>query len=118
MEFNGERMLLFSMSLTVSLVTALILQVREDVFKEHQELQVHVQYAKIPTKCYKPIHLQLAHQQQLKRQFVHSKSTLQKLGNFGSLINHMTLQSLATIISQDVVSFLKCVLEVTHAFNL
>lgn len=88
------------------------LQVKEDSYKAHQELQLHMEYAKKPNTCYEPIHLHLAHQQELKKELARSESILQKLGNFATLINQMTVQSLVTIIRQDVISFLNNVLKV------
>lgn len=70
-------------------------------------------YAKKPNKCYEPIHLHLAHQQRLKKELAQSESILQKLGNFAHLINQITMQSLVTVIRDDVISFLNNVLKVT-----
>lgn len=91
-------------------------QVKEDSYKAHQELQLHMEYAKKPNQSYEPIHLHVAHQQELKKELAWSESILQKLGNFAALINQMTVQSLAMIIQQDVISFLHDVLKVTRAF--
>ncbi|KAL7403667.1 hypothetical protein ABVT39_003475 [Epinephelus coioides] len=84
--------------------------VKEDSYKAHNELQLHMEYAKKPNKRYEPIHLHLAHQQELKRELAQSESILQKLGNFADLVNQMTVQSLVTITQQDVVYFLNNVL--------
>lgn len=88
-------------------------QVKDDSYKAHQELQLHIEYAKKPNKCYEPIHLHLAHQQELKKELSRSESTLEKLGNFAALINQMIVQTLITIIRQQVTSFLNNVLKVT-----
>lgn len=93
------------------------LQVKENSYKAHQELQLHMEYANKPNKCYEPIHLHLAHQQRLKKELAQSERTLQKLGNFAHLINQMILQSLVTVIRDDVIYFLKKVLKVTENFN-
>ncbi|XP_069387019.1 dynein heavy chain domain-containing protein 1 isoform X2 [Paralichthys olivaceus] len=86
--------------------SAILNAVKEYCFKSHQELQSHMQYAKKPNICYKPIYLHLAHQQDLDKEFARSETVLQRLGNFGSLVNRMIVQSLVTVIRQDVVSFL------------
>ncbi|XP_044043043.1 dynein heavy chain domain-containing protein 1 isoform X2 [Siniperca chuatsi] len=85
--------------------------VKENSYKAHQELQLHIEYAKKPNKSYQPIHLHLAHQQELKKELAWSESILQKLGNFAALINQMIVQSLVTNIRQDVISFLNNVLK-------
>ncbi|XP_071359544.1 dynein heavy chain domain-containing protein 1 isoform X2 [Trachinotus anak] len=85
--------------------------VKENSYKAHQELQLHMEYAKKPNTGYEPLHLHLAHQQELKKELAWSESVLQKLGNFASLINQMIVQSLVTIIRQDVSSFLSNVVE-------
>ncbi|XP_031144859.1 dynein heavy chain domain-containing protein 1 [Sander lucioperca] len=85
--------------------------VKEGSYKAKQDLHLHMEYAKKPNKCYEPIHLQLAHQQDLKKDLARSESILQKLGNFAALVNQMIVQSLVTIIRQDVVSFLDDVLK-------
>jgi len=83
-------------------------QVREDSFKAHQELQLHIQLAKRPNRCYEPIHLHLAYRFELKKELARSERILQKLGNFAALVHQMIAQSLVTIIQQDAVSFLNC----------
>ncbi|XP_053191724.1 dynein heavy chain domain-containing protein 1-like [Scomber japonicus] len=85
--------------------------VKEHCFKAYQELQLHVEYAKKPNKCYEPIHLQMVHQQDLKKELSQAESTLGKLGNFAALINQMIVQSLITIIRQHVMAFLNNVLK-------
>ncbi|XP_034543495.1 dynein heavy chain domain-containing protein 1 [Notolabrus celidotus] len=80
-------------------------KVKEECYKAHQQLQLHMEYAKKPNKCCEPIHLHLAHQQDLKKESARSESVLKKLGNFALLINQMTVQSLVTIYQQDVMSF-------------
>lgn len=86
---------------------------KENIYKAHRELQLHMEYAKKPNKCYEPIHLHLAHQQRLKTELAKSENILQKLGNFAHLINQMTLQSLATVIRDDATYFLNNVWKVT-----
>lgn len=101
--------------ISVELFIAVMLfypQVKEDSYKAHKELQLHMEYAKKPNKCYEPIHLHLAHQQELKKELARSESILQKLGNFAALVNQMIVQSLVTITRQDVISFLNNVLKV------
>ncbi|XP_070683759.1 dynein heavy chain domain-containing protein 1 [Pempheris klunzingeri] len=90
---------------------AILNRVKEDCYREHQELQLHMEYTKKPNKCYEPIHLHLAHQQELKKKLDRSEGILQKLGNFAALTNQMIVQSLVTIIRQDVISFLNNVLK-------
>ncbi|XP_045902961.1 dynein heavy chain domain-containing protein 1 isoform X2 [Micropterus dolomieu] len=85
--------------------------VEETSYKAHQELQLHMEYAQKPNKCYEPIHLRLAHQKELKKQLSRSKGILEKLGNFAALLNQMIVQSLITIIQQDAISFLNNVLK-------
>ncbi|XP_040002556.1 dynein heavy chain domain-containing protein 1 isoform X2 [Xiphias gladius] len=91
--------------------TVILNAVKENSYKAHQELQLHIEYAKKPNKSYEPIYLHLAHQQELKKELARTESMLQKLGNFASLINQMIVQSLVTIIRQDVISFLSNVLK-------
>ena len=89
---------------------------KENCYKSHQELQLHIKYAKKPNKCYEPIYLHLAHKQDLDKQLARSETALQRLGTFGSLVDRMIVQSLVTVIRQDVVSFLSNFLKVTQAF--
>ncbi|XP_065818747.1 dynein heavy chain domain-containing protein 1-like [Labrus bergylta] len=86
-------------------------KVRDDCYKTQQELELHMEYSKKPTKCSEPIHLHLAHQQDLKKELAQSESVLKKLGKFVGLINQMTLQSLVTVTKQDAISFLNHVLK-------
>ncbi|XP_074546665.1 dynein heavy chain domain-containing protein 1 [Halichoeres trimaculatus] len=81
-------------------------KVKEDCYKAHQELQLHMEYAKKPNRCSEPIHLHLAHLQALKEELARSESVLKKLGNFAALVNHMTVQSLVTVYQQDLIPFL------------
>ncbi|KAM7009685.1 LOW QUALITY PROTEIN: dynein heavy chain domain-containing protein 1 [Tautogolabrus adspersus] len=76
--------------------SSILKKVRDDCYKTQQELELHMEYSKKPTKCYEPIHLHLAHQQDLKKELAQSESVLKKLGNFVGVINQMTLQSLVT----------------------
>ncbi|XP_056223855.1 dynein heavy chain domain-containing protein 1 [Seriola aureovittata] len=85
--------------------------VKENSYKAHHELLLHMEYARKPNKRFEPLHLHLAHQQELKKELAQSESILQKLGNLASLINQMIVQSLITIIRQDVNSFLSNVLK-------
>ncbi|XP_018537954.1 dynein heavy chain domain-containing protein 1 [Lates calcarifer] len=85
--------------------------VKDNSYKAHQELKLHMEYAKKPNKCYEPIHLHLAHQQELKKELARSESILLKLGCFASLINQMVVQSLITIVRQDAISFLSNVMK-------
>ncbi|KAM4583530.1 dynein heavy chain domain-containing protein 1 [Odontesthes bonariensis] len=80
--------------------------VRDDSFKRHQELQLLIQLAKRPNRCYEPIHLHLAYRLELKKELARSQRILQKLGNFAALVHQMIAQSLVTVIQQDAVSFL------------
>ncbi len=91
---------------------------KEGCHKAHQELQLHTEYAKKSLNSCEPIHLHLAHQQELKKELAQSENILQKLGNFAALISQMIVQSLATIVQQDVVFFLNNVLKVTREFSL
>lgn len=65
-----------------------------------------MEYAQKPNERNEPIHLHLAHQQDLKDESAQSDNVLRKLGNFAALINHMTVQSLVTVYQQDVIPFL------------
>lgn len=76
-----------------------------------------MEYAKKPHKNCEPIHLHLAHQQELKQELARSESILQKLGNFAALINQMIVQSLVTVIQQDVFCFLNIVLKVIRVLT-
>ncbi|XP_067441454.1 dynein heavy chain domain-containing protein 1 isoform X1 [Thunnus thynnus] len=91
--------------------TVILNAVKENSYKAYQELQLHMEYAKKPNKRFEPIHLHLAHQQELKKELSQAESNLDKLGNFAALINQMTVQSLITIIRQHVTSFLNNVLK-------
>ncbi|KAK2817386.1 hypothetical protein Q5P01_025577 [Channa striata] len=91
--------------------TFILNKVKEISCKTHQDLQLHIEYAKKPTKCNEPIYLHLAHQQMLKKDLAQSKRVLQKLGNFASLVDHMIVQSLVTFIKEDVSYFLNNVLK-------
>nr|XP_020441880.1 dynein heavy chain domain-containing protein 1-like [Monopterus albus] len=91
--------------------TVILNVVKEISYKAHQELQLHLEYAKKPNNCYESIHLHVLHQQELKRELARSESTLQKLGNFAYLVDQMIVQSLITFIKQDVISFLNNVLK-------
>nr|XP_043885125.1 dynein heavy chain domain-containing protein 1 [Solea senegalensis] len=91
--------------------TVILNGVKQICYKEHQELQQHVEYAKKPNKRHEPIHVHLAHQQELKRQLARSERVLHKLGNFGSLVNRMIVQSVATVVRRDVCGFLSNVLK-------
>nr|XP_046228919.1 dynein heavy chain domain-containing protein 1 [Scatophagus argus] len=86
-------------------------EVKEGSYETHHKLQRHMEYAKKPNKSYEPIHLHVAHQQELKKDLARSESILQKLGNFAALIDQMTVQSLITVIQQDIMSFLSNVLK-------
>ncbi|XP_026158699.1 dynein heavy chain domain-containing protein 1 isoform X2 [Mastacembelus armatus] len=86
--------------------TVILNMVKENSYKAHEELQLHMEYAKKPNKRNEPIHLHLAHQQELKKELELSETILHKLGNFASLVNQMVVQSLITIVRQDVLSFL------------
>ncbi|XP_067352664.1 dynein heavy chain domain-containing protein 1-like isoform X2 [Channa argus] len=91
--------------------TVILNTVKENSYRAHKELQLHIDFTKKPNKCYEPIYLHLTHQQRLKTELAQSKCTLQKLGNFGSLVDHMIVQSLITIIKEDVAYFLNNVLK-------
>ncbi|XP_076585176.1 dynein heavy chain domain-containing protein 1 [Chaetodon auriga] len=91
--------------------TVILNLVKEGSYKAHQDLQLHMEYAKKPNKSHEPIHLHLAHQRDLKTELTWSESILQRLGNFAALINQMIMQSLVTITQQDVISFLSNVLK-------
>ncbi|XP_053275768.1 dynein heavy chain domain-containing protein 1 isoform X2 [Pleuronectes platessa] len=85
---------------------AILNAVKENCYKSHQELQLHMKYAKKPNQCYEPIHLHLAHKQELEKELARSEAALQKLGIFGSLVDQMFVQSLVSVIRQDVLFFL------------
>ncbi|KAM3623253.1 uncharacterized protein V6R79_009073 [Siganus canaliculatus] len=85
--------------------------VREITYKAHQQLQLHLECCKGPKTRLEPIHVYLAHKQQLRGELARSQSVLQKLGNYAALINHMISQSLVTAIQQDAGAFLSSVLQ-------
>lgn len=91
---------------------------KEKSYEAHQELGLHMEYAKKPNKCYEPIHLHLAHRQELEKELARSESVLQKLGNFGSLVSRMITHNLATVVRRDVLSFLSNVLKVTQVYRI
>ncbi|XP_026027585.1 dynein heavy chain domain-containing protein 1 isoform X2 [Astatotilapia calliptera] len=80
--------------------------VKEDSYKKHQELQLHLKLANDPKSFQQPIHLLMAHQRKLKKELAQSESTLKKLGNFAALVHQMIVQSLVTVILEDAISFL------------
>lgn len=100
---------------TFNTILICYLKVKEDSYKTHQELRLHIEYSKRQNKYYEPIHLYLAHQQELKKEFVRAESILQKLGNFAALVRQMIVQGLVTTIRQDAKSFLCNVLKVKRA---
>lgn len=79
---------------------------KEDSYKKHQELQLHLKLANDPKSFQQPIHLLMAHQRKLKKELAQSESTLKKLGNFAALVHQMIVQSLVTVILEDAISFL------------
>lgn len=91
---------------------------KEDSYNKHQQLLLHIEYANKPNQNSEPIYLHMAHQQELKKALSRSKHILEKLGRFAALINHMTVQSLVTVIQKDVTSFHTNVWKVTGAFLL
>lgn len=93
-------------------------QVKEVSYKAHQELQLHLEYAKKPSQRFEPIHVHVAHQQELKKALARSESILQKLGNFAALVNEMIVQSVVMIIQQDVISYRNNVFKVKIALPL
>ncbi|XP_029900968.1 dynein heavy chain domain-containing protein 1 [Myripristis murdjan] len=91
--------------------TAILNEVREQSYTAHQELQLCTDSSKKTDEYNQPIHLQLAHQQGLRKELARAEGALQKLGNLAALINQMTVQSLVMITQQDVTSFLNHVMK-------
>ncbi|XP_071386131.1 dynein heavy chain domain-containing protein 1 [Centroberyx affinis] len=91
--------------------TVILNVVKEDSYKAHQKLQLCIESSKKPHECNQPLHLQLAQQQDLKKELARSESLLQKLGNLAALVNQMIVQSLVTITRQDVTSFVSNVMK-------
>ncbi|XP_041837721.1 dynein heavy chain domain-containing protein 1 isoform X2 [Melanotaenia boesemani] len=80
--------------------------VKDESYRTHKELQLHIKLANRPNRSYEPIHLHLAYQHELKKELHQSERILQKLGNFAALVHQMIVQSVVTIIQQDAISFL------------
>ncbi|KAF7656222.1 hypothetical protein LDENG_00044710 [Lucifuga dentata] len=85
--------------------------VKEDSYKMLQELQMHIEYCKKSHECNKPLHFHLVQQQALEAELLQAESSAKKLGDFSALCCQMIVQSLATIVQEDVTSFLNNVLK-------
>ncbi|XP_077425986.1 dynein heavy chain domain-containing protein 1 [Vanacampus margaritifer] len=91
--------------------TGIFNKAKEESYKVLKELQEHLRYAQMPHHCCKPMHLHQAHLNELQKDLARAESVLQKLGNFATLVNHVIMQSLVTIIKQNVTLFLSNVLK-------
>ncbi|KAI4796219.1 hypothetical protein KUCAC02_027892 [Chaenocephalus aceratus] len=92
-------------------LTGFFLQVREHSYRTQQELQLHLEFSLKPSRNAEPLHRQLLHQQQLLSQLSRSESVLQRLGSFSALINTITVQSIVSLITQDLTQFTRRVLK-------
>ncbi|XP_010793904.1 uncharacterized protein [Notothenia coriiceps] len=92
-------------------LTGFFLQVREHSYRTQQELQLHLEFSLKPSRSVEPLHRQLLHQQQLLSQLSRSESVLQRLGSFSALINTITVQSIVSLITQDLTQFTSRVLK-------
>ncbi|XP_077380581.1 dynein heavy chain domain-containing protein 1 isoform X2 [Festucalex cinctus] len=91
--------------------TGILNKAKEESYKVLKELQDHLRYAQMPHHCCKPMHLHQAHLNELQKDVAHAESVLQKLGNFAALVNYVIMQSLVTIIKQNVTLFLSNVVK-------
>ncbi|KAK1886371.1 Dynein heavy chain domain containing protein 1 [Dissostichus eleginoides] len=90
---------------------AILKKVREHSYRTQQELQLHLEFSLKPSRSVEPLHRQLLHQQQLLSQLSRSESVLQRLGSFSALINTITVQSIVSLITQDLTQFTSRVLK-------
>ncbi|KAM4612293.1 dynein heavy chain domain-containing protein 1 [Polymixia lowei] len=91
--------------------TVILNAVQEDSYREHQEMQLRVERSKKPKEHNHPLHLQLAHQQELQKDLARAEHVLQKLGNVAALVNQMVVQGLVAFTQRDVTSFLNNVMK-------
>ncbi|XP_034083294.1 dynein heavy chain domain-containing protein 1-like, partial [Gymnodraco acuticeps] len=90
---------------------AILNKVKEHSYRTQQELQLHLEFSLKPSRSVEPLHRQLLHQQQLLSQLSRSESVLQRLGSFSALINTITVQSIISLITQDLTQFTSRVLK-------
>ncbi|XP_061072291.1 dynein heavy chain domain-containing protein 1 [Conger conger] len=80
--------------------------VQEDSYRAQQHFQQQVEQVQV-NRPDQPLHLQRAHQQHLHQRQAQAQSALQRLGNMAALVNHMTVQCLATVAHREVAHFLR-----------
>ncbi|KAK5873343.1 hypothetical protein PBY51_018391 [Eleginops maclovinus] len=90
---------------------AILIKVKQDSYRAQQELQLHLESSLKPSSICQPLHRQLLHQQQLLTQLSGSESVLLRLGSFSALINSITVQSVVSLITQDLSQFTSTVLK-------
>ncbi|XP_077574408.1 dynein heavy chain domain-containing protein 1 [Stigmatopora nigra] len=86
--------------------TRILHKAKEEGYTVHKELQEHLSYAELPHHCCKPMHLHQAHLDELQGDVARAKITLQKLGNFATLVNYIIMQNLVTVVQKSVTFFL------------
>ncbi|XP_077460824.1 dynein heavy chain domain-containing protein 1 [Stigmatopora argus] len=86
--------------------TRILNKAKEEGYTVHKELQEHLSYAELPHHCCKPMHLHQAHLDELQGDVARAKITLQKLGNFATLVNYIIMQNLVTVVQKSVTFFL------------
>ncbi|KAM9818029.1 dynein heavy chain domain-containing protein 1 isoform 3-T7 [Syngnathus typhle] len=91
---------------------------KEESYRVLKELQEHLQYADMPHHCCKIMHLHQAHLNELQKDFAHAENVLQKLANFAALVNHIIVQSLVTVVQQNMSMFLRDVLKRENPHNI
>ncbi|XP_076023406.1 dynein heavy chain domain-containing protein 1, partial [Genypterus blacodes] len=85
--------------------------VKEHSYQAHQELQMCKEHSKMSLGRHTPLHVCLARQQELEKELCRAGNILWKLGDFAALLNQLIMQSLVTLVHQDVSSFLHTVLK-------
>ncbi|KAJ7995608.1 hypothetical protein DPEC_G00246350 [Dallia pectoralis] len=84
--------------------------VQEESYGAHQELQIRVERFQL-NQSSQPLHLQLAHLRDLKKELGQAEKVLQRLGNIAALTGQMIIQSLVTITNREVACFLNNVMK-------
>ncbi|XP_056157623.1 dynein heavy chain domain-containing protein 1 [Lampris incognitus] len=91
--------------------TVILEEVQRDSYQLHEELLMYIEHSKKTNKRSQPLHLHLACQRDLEKEAAQVEHALQKLGHVAALLNHMTVQSLVTIVQQEATSFLNKVIK-------
>ncbi|XP_035240223.1 dynein heavy chain domain-containing protein 1 [Anguilla anguilla] len=83
--------------------------VREDSCRARQDLQEQVERAERaqPARPGPPLHLQRAHRHRLRQDLHRAEGAAKRLANVAALVDHMTVQSLATVAHREVAAFLR-----------